>query len=52
MARELRERYLEEANTGRTLPAAKGKYDVNRQLAGRPDADDVCAQAVALLNGP
>ena len=32
-ARELRDRYLEEVNTGRLLPAAHGKYDVSRQLA-------------------
>jgi len=32
-ARELRDRYLEEVNTGRLLPAANGKYDVSRQLA-------------------
>lgn len=31
-ARELRDRYLEEVNTGRMLPAANGKYDVSRQL--------------------
>ena len=29
-ARELRDRYLEEVNTGRILPAAQGKYDVSR----------------------
>ena len=29
-ARELRDRYLEEVNAGRCLPAANGKYDVSR----------------------
>ena len=35
-ARELRDRYLEEVNTGRLLPAAHGKYDVSRQLEASP----------------
>lgn len=35
-ARELRDRYLEEVNTGRFLPAANGKYDVSRQLMSAP----------------
>lgn len=36
-ARELRDRYLEEVNTGRLLPpAAYGKYDVSRQLDAAP----------------
>jgi len=33
MARELRDRYLEEMNSGRLLPAANAKYDISRQLA-------------------
>jgi hypothetical protein len=33
-ARELRDRYLEEINSGRVLPQAQTKYDVSRQLAG------------------
>ena len=37
-ARELRDRYLEEVNTGRMLPAANGKYDVSRQLAAGPSS--------------
>ena len=32
MARELRDRYLEEVNGGRFLPEARGKYEVSRQL--------------------
>jgi len=35
-ARELRDRYLEQVNTGRMLPAANGKYDVSRQLEAPP----------------
>jgi GNAT superfamily N-acetyltransferase len=36
-ARELRDRYLEEMNSGRLLPpAAHGKYDVSRQLESAP----------------
>ncbi len=31
-ARELRDRYLEEVNVDRMLPAAHGKYDVSRRL--------------------
>ena len=31
-ARELRDRYLEQVNSERLLPAANGKYDVSRQL--------------------
>jgi hypothetical protein len=33
-ARELRDRYLEEINSGRLLPAGQGKYDVGRALPG------------------
>ncbi len=33
---ELRDRYLEEVNLDRLLPAAQGKYDVSRQLAAAP----------------
>ena len=47
-ARELRDRYLEQINTERMLPAANGKYDVSRQLAaGAPPAP---APVVALLD--
>ena len=35
-ARELRDRYLEEVNSGRMLPSANGKYDVSRQLDAAP----------------
>jgi len=36
-ARELRDRYLEQVNTGQLLPpAANGKYDVSRQLDAAP----------------
>jgi hypothetical protein len=31
-ARELRDRYLEQVNADRLLPAANGKYDVSRQV--------------------
>ena len=31
-ARELRDRYLEQVNIDRMLPASQGKYDVSRQL--------------------
>jgi hypothetical protein len=34
--RELRDRYLEQVNADRLLPAAHGKYDVNRQLEAAP----------------
>lgn len=37
-ARELRDRYLEQVNTGRLLPESSGKYDVGRALeAGRAE---------------
>jgi hypothetical protein len=35
-ARELRDRYLEEVNSGRMLAAANGKYEVSRQLEAAP----------------
>jgi hypothetical protein len=35
-ARELRDRYLEQVNADRALPAAHGKYDVSRQLEAAP----------------
>ncbi|MCI0366699.1 MAG: hypothetical protein L0219_22780 [Phycisphaerales bacterium] len=35
-ARELRDRYLEQANADRMLPSAHGKYDVSRQLEAAP----------------
>jgi hypothetical protein len=35
-ARELRDRYLEQVNADRLLPAAHGKYDVSRQLEAAP----------------
>ena len=35
-AREFRDRYLDEVNTGRMLPSANGKHDVSRQLAAAP----------------
>ena len=38
-ARELRDRYLEEMNSGNLLPpAAQGKYDVSRQLEAAPSS--------------
>jgi hypothetical protein len=39
-ARELRDRYLEEVNSGRCLPPARGKYDVSRQLEASPSSLD------------
>jgi len=44
-ARELRDRYLERANDGMTLPSPTGKYDVARQLSARQ------TQAPLLLAG-
>ncbi len=35
-ARELKDRYLDEVNSGRMLPSADGKYDVSRQLEAAP----------------
>ena len=35
-ARELRDRFLEQVNTGRLLPGETGKYDASRQLAAAP----------------
>jgi len=32
----LRDRYLEQVNADRMLPAAQGKYDVSRQLEAAP----------------
>jgi len=37
-AREFRDRYLDEVNSGRCLRAANGKYDVSRQLPPPPAA--------------
>jgi hypothetical protein len=33
-ARELKDRWLEEINSGRYLPMANGKYDVSRGIEG------------------
>ncbi|HLL88915.1 MAG TPA: GNAT family N-acetyltransferase [Tepidisphaeraceae bacterium] len=44
-ARELRDRWLEEVNAGRYLPAARGRYDVTRVLA----ADAAVADAARPL---
>jgi len=38
-ARELRDRWLDEVNAGRYLPAANGKYDVARALTGPTVSD-------------
>ena len=48
-ARELRDRYLEQVNTDRMLPAANGKYDVSRQLASRA-GEPPTAAALPLLD--
>ena len=40
-ARELRDRYLEQVNTDRMLPAARGKYDVSRQIEAAPMSNDL-----------
>ena len=37
-ARELRDRYLEQVNANRLLPAAQGKYDVSRPRMLGPGA--------------
>jgi hypothetical protein len=37
-ARELKDRWLEEINSGRYLPMANGKYEVSRGINGREDA--------------
>ena len=34
-ARELRDRWMEEVNSGRYLPESQGKYEVSRQIAVR-----------------
>jgi hypothetical protein len=38
-ARELRDRYLEEVNSGRFLPPERGRYDVSRQIADKTSRD-------------
>jgi hypothetical protein len=45
-AREFRDRYLDEVNSGRMLPAGNGKYDVSRQLTAAP----MPLESVPLLN--
>jgi len=47
-ARELRDRWLEEVNAGRRLPASGGKYDVSRS----PAAAAVGMRGPILLPGP
>jgi hypothetical protein len=37
-ARELRDRYLDEVNSGRFLLSGNEKYDVSRAIAGPPQA--------------
>ena len=51
-ARELRDRYLDEVNSGRALLGANGKYDVSRQLGAGvlPMPEPVAATAPRLLN--
>jgi hypothetical protein len=44
-ARELKDRWLEEINSGRYLPLATGKYEVSRQIEGQQGA----ARDTALL---
>jgi hypothetical protein len=39
-ARELRDRWLEQVNSGHSLPEAAGKYDVSRQIQRRQDATE------------
>ncbi len=34
-ARELKDRWLEEINSGRHLPMGQGKYEVSRGIEGR-----------------
>jgi hypothetical protein len=45
-AREFRDRYLDEVNSGRHMLEANGKYDVSRQLAAAP----LAPEPIALLN--
>lgn len=45
-AREFRDRYLDEVNSGRHMLEANGKYDVSRQLAAAPTQ----VESVPLLN--
>ena len=42
-ARELRDRYLDEVNSGRCLLEGSGKYDVSRQLTAAPSSEPVAA---------
>jgi len=37
-ARELRDRWLEQVNSGHSPPEAAGKYEVSRQLQAAPTA--------------
>ena len=46
-ARELRDRYLDEVNSGMLLPSAEGKYDVSRQLAA---SDATPVESLRLLD--
>ena len=50
LARELRDRYLEQvhADPGMLLP--EGKYDVSRQLIHRRDAEPGAAERIQLLD--
>ncbi len=50
-ARELKDRYLEEVNSGRMLPCADGKYDVSRHLDAAPSVFTAeSAETVRLLD--
>lgn len=42
-ARELRDRYLEQVNSGRLLPESSGKYDVGRALGAGAEGGRVAA---------
>ena len=39
-ARELKDRWLEEINSGRYLPMANGKYEVTRAIGERVETED------------
>ena len=48
-ARELRDRWMEEVNSGRYLPASLGKYEVSRGIAVRDQRSAIGSETAALL---
>ena len=51
-ARDLRDRYLDEVNSGRVLLEGASKYDVSRQLAPTAAAEPIepVVDSIPLLN--